>query len=35
MSCHCDQLDEDLIEQGWTCYHRYETNKDNPDREDN
>lgn len=29
--CRCDQLDDDLIEDGWTCYHCYEIHADNPD----
>ena len=28
--CVCEELDEDLVESGYTCYHCYETHKDNP-----
>jgi len=30
-TCTCDQLDDDLIEQGYTCHNCYEYRKDNPD----
>jgi hypothetical protein len=30
--CHCDQLDEDLVEAGYTCYNCYAHRKDNPER---
>jgi hypothetical protein len=30
-SCTCSQLDDDLIESGYTCYYCYQYNKDNPD----
>lgn len=26
--CNCSGLDDDLIEQGYTCYYCYENNKD-------
>ena len=26
--CHCAELDDDLIEDGYTCYNCYSTNKD-------
>ena len=31
MSCTCAELDDDLISDGYTCYHCYEVHKDNPD----
>jgi hypothetical protein len=31
MPCNCDQLDEDLIEAGYTCYNCYAYRKDNPE----
>ena len=31
MICNCDQLDEDLIEAGYTCYNCYAYRKDNPE----
>lgn len=27
-TCHCAELDDDLIEEGYTCYNCYATNKD-------
>lgn len=33
MRCNCDQLDDDLIEAGYTCYNCYAYRKDNPDTE--
>jgi hypothetical protein len=30
--CHCDQLDEDLIEAGYTCYNCHAYRKDNPEK---
>lgn len=27
--CTCDQLDDDLIEDGWTCHNCYTYRKDN------
>jgi hypothetical protein len=30
MNCNCQQLDDDLLEQGYTCYTCYEIGKDNP-----
>ena len=29
--CTCDQLDDDLIEDGWTCHNCYTYRKDNND----
>lgn len=29
-ACTCDDLDDDLIADGYTCYTCYETRKDNP-----
>jgi hypothetical protein len=29
-TCNCSQLDDDLIEQGYTCYNCYEFRKDKP-----
>jgi len=26
--CNCDRLDDDLLEQGWTCYNCYEQGND-------
>lgn len=28
--CQCQNLDDDLLEQGYTCYNCYEFRKDNP-----
>lgn len=28
--CQCENLDDDLVEDGWTCYTCHETRKDNP-----
>ena len=33
MPCNCDQLDDDLIEAGYTCYNCYACRKDNPTTE--
>lgn len=30
--CDCLELEDDLIEQGYTCYHCYEIHKDNSDK---
>ena len=27
-TCHCAELDDDLIDEGYTCYNCYATNKD-------
>jgi hypothetical protein len=32
--CNCDNLDDDLIEAGWTCHNCYTYRKDNPDGEE-
>lgn len=29
-ACTCNELDDDLIEAGYTCYSCYEFRKDNP-----
>jgi hypothetical protein len=31
--CECDNLDDDLIEAGWTCYDCHENHKDNSQKE--
>lgn len=28
INCNCDKLDDDLIEDGWTCYNCYEQGND-------
>ena len=28
-TCHCAELDDDLIEDGYTCYNCYQYRKDN------
>lgn len=33
--CNCDNLDDDLIAEGWTCHNCHTYRKDNPDGEDN
>ncbi len=32
-TCHCAELDDDLIEDGYTCYNCYAYRKDNPSEE--
>lgn len=29
-TCHCDELDGDVLELGYTCYNCYQYRKDNP-----
>lgn len=33
--CNCDQLDDDLIEEGWTCYNCHVYRRDNNKEETN
>lgn len=28
INCQCKELDDDLIESGWTCYNCYEQGND-------
>lgn len=34
-TCHCKELDDDLIEGGSTCYNCYKYRKDNNSEESN
>jgi hypothetical protein len=31
--CTCEELEDELTDAGYTCYHCYAVNKDNPERE--